>query len=197
MAFSAITGFHHSDTHFAIMTWTVTHRNWKQSWHLVQLQVFITPIRILRRICLHFGRLLADTFLVRSTYWVRFFGRCASSMLSWEEPCGFRPLLNWRKKIRNQNQDDRYHFKCIWHETFYWLIWKSVQSDGEWRLFYRGGILVCLVIQDFGLCKSDGWWRRIVDAQWCKITKFGISVQMLGVQGWNFAGLMCCKNYTC
>ena len=45
--------------------WTVTHRNWKQSWHLVQLQVFITPIRILWRICLHFGRLLADTFLVR------------------------------------------------------------------------------------------------------------------------------------
>ena len=30
--------------------------------------------------------------------------------------------------------------------------------------------------------------------QWCKITRYGISVQIL--QGWNLAGLMCCKNYT-
>ena len=36
-------------------------------------------------------------FLVRSTYWVRFFfPRLPSGMLTWE-PCGRRPLLNWRK----------------------------------------------------------------------------------------------------
>ena len=33
--------------------------------------------------------------------------------------------------------------------------WKSFQSDEEWRLFYCNSILVCQVIQDFGLCKLD------------------------------------------
>ena len=43
--------------------------------------------------------------------------------------------------------------KCIWHEIFYQLIWKSFQSDEEWSLFYCDSILVCRVIQDFSLCK--------------------------------------------
>ena len=42
----------------------------------------------------------------------------------------------------------------------------------------------CRVIQDFGLCKLDDLWRHIVETKWCKITKYGISVQMLSVQGW-------------
>ena len=29
-----------------------------------------------------------------------------------------------------------------------------------------------------------------------KITKYGIIVQILSLRGWNFAGLVCCKNYT-
>ena len=87
--------------------------------------------------------------------------------------------------------------ECKWHEFFYQLIKKSFQSDEEWRLFYCNSILVCRVIQDFGLCELDDLWRHIVDTKWCKITKYGISVQMPSVQGWNFAGLMCCKNYTC
>ena len=32
--------------------------------------------------------------------------------------------------------------------------------------------------------------------KWCKITKYGISVQVRSLQDWNFAGLMCCKDYT-
>jgi len=30
---------------------------------------------------------------------------------------------------------------------------------------------------------------NIVDTKWCQITKYGISVQILSLQGWNFAGL--------
>ena len=142
--------------------WTVMHGKWKLSQHLAQLQVFITPIRILRRIYLHFGRLLADTFVVRSTYWVT--------------------------KI-----------KMIAITSSVFDIKFFISSFGRAFKVMKNGVyfILCLVIQDFGLYKSDDLWRHIVDTQWCKITKFGISVQMLGVQGWNFAGLICCKNYTC
>ena len=115
----------------------------------------------MRRICLHFGRLLADTFVLRSTYWVSFFCRCPSSMLSWEEPCGFRPLLNWRKKwgtkikmiaITSSVFDIKF-FICSFGRAF------KVMKNG---VYY---ILVCLVIQYFGLYKSDDLWRHIVDTQ--------------------------------
>ena len=32
---------------------------------------------------------------------------------------------------------------------------EEFQSEEEWRLFYCNTILVCRVIQDFGLCKLD------------------------------------------
>ena len=56
-------------------------------------------------------------------------------------------------------------------------------------------LLVAELFTDFDLCKLDDLWRHSVDTKWCKITKYGISVQILSLQGWNFAGLMCCKNY--
>ena len=86
--------------------------------------------------------------------------------------------------------------KCLWSEIFYYLIWQSFQNDEEWRLFYCDSTLGCRVIQDFDLCKLNDLWCHFVDTKWCKITKYGISVQVLSLQGWNFAGLMCCKNYT-
>ena len=78
--------------------------------------------------------------------------------------------------------------KCQWSEISYKLTWKSFQNDD--------GTLGCLVIQDFDLCKLDDLWHHIADTNWCKITKYGISMQILSLQGWNFAELMCCKNYT-
>ena len=87
----------------------------------------------------------------------------------------------------------QHRLKCLWSEIFYYLIWQSFQNDEEWRLFYCDSTLGCRVID---LCKLDDLWRHFVDTKWCKITKYGVSVQVLSLQGWNFAGLMCCKNYT-
>ena len=72
----------------------------------------------------------------------------------------------------------RQALKCIWHEIFYYLIWKSFPSDEEWRLFYCDSTFGCRVIQDFGLCKLDYMWRHIVDTKWCKVTKNGISLKI-------------------
>jgi len=69
--------------------------------------------------------------------------------------------------------------KCIWHEIFYWLVGKSFRSDGGWRLFCCGGSLGCRVVRDDGLCELDDLWRHSVHTEWCKITKYGISVQIL------------------
>ena len=41
----------------------------------------------------------------------------------------------------------------------------------------------CRVIKDFDLCKLGDLWRHIVNTKWCKITKYGISVQVLSLQG--------------
>ena len=86
--------------------------------------------------------------------------------------------------------------KCLWNEMFYYLIRKSLQNDEQWRLFYCDSTLGCWVIQDFDLCKLDDLWRHRVDTKWCKITKYWISLQVLSLQSWNFAGLMYCNNYT-
>ena len=71
----------------------------------------------------------------------------------------------------------------------YKIIGKSFQNDEKWRLFYQDSTFSCRVIKDFGLCKLDDLWRHIVDNN--KIWNICASLQ-----GWNFAGSMCCKNYT-
>ena len=60
-------------------------------------------------------------------------------------------------------------------------------------------VIALLVAELFNILiygNLDDLWRHSVDTKWCKITKYGIFVQILSLQGWNFAGLMCCKNYT-
>ena len=74
--------------------------------------------------------------------------------------------------------------KCIWHEIFKLFLSESFQSDEEWHLFYCNSILGCRVIQDFDLCKLEDLWGHKVDTKWCKITKYGISVHILSLQGW-------------
>ena len=66
-----------------------------------------------------------------------------------------------------------------------------------WRMAFIifDSIIGCRVIQDLDLCKLGDLWRHDADAKCCKITKYGISVQILSLQGWNFARLMYCKNY--
>ena len=71
---------------------------------------------------------------------------------------------------------------------FYNRIWKSFQNDEDWCLFCCDSTLGCRVVQDFDLCKLDYLWRHSVDTKWCKITKYGISVEMLNLQGWNLQG---------
>jgi len=63
-------------------------------------------------------------------------------------------------------------------------LFESIQNDEEWRLFYCDSTLGCWVIQDFDLCKLDDLWRHNVDENWCK-TKYGISVRIQSLQGWN------------
>ena len=87
--------------------------------------------------------------------------------------------------------------KCIWHEIIYLLIRKSFQSDEEWWLFYCNSSLACRVIQDIGSCKLEDLWHHNVDTKLCKITKYRIHLcKYSSLQGWNFAELMCTKNYT-
>ena len=50
---------------------------------------------------------------------------------------------------------NRAQFKVHMTRNFLLAIWKSFQSDEEWRLFYCNSILVCRVIKDVGLCKLD------------------------------------------
>jgi len=85
--------------------------------------------------------------------------------------------------------------KCPWHEIFYYLVWKSFQSDEERRLFCDS-TLGCRVLQDFELCKLDNLQRQNRNTKWCKTTKYVIFVQILNLQGWNLAGLMYCNIYT-
>ena len=56
----------------------------------------------------------------------------------------FVTILQFRGSTKNQK------LKLILKK-----FWKSFQSDEEWRLFYCNSVLVCRVIQDFGLCKLD------------------------------------------
>jgi len=72
----------------------------------------------------------------------------------------------------------------IWHKIFYLHIQRSFQSDEELYLFHCNSILCCdIVMSQCG--------HKII-----KITKYGISVSILSLQDWNFAGLMYWKNYT-
>jgi len=48
----------------------------------------------------------------------------------------------------------------------------------------------------FSQYKSCDNKEKVLKKKCCKKAKYGISVQILRLQGWNFAGLMCCKNYT-
>ena len=86
--------------------------------------------------------------------------------------------------------------KCPWHEIFCYLVRKSFQNDEEWRLFYCDSTLGCRVIQDFDLCKLDMCDVTKGTESGFQITKNWISVQILNLQGWNFARLMYCNNYT-
>ena len=69
------------------------------------------------------------------------------------------------------------------------LVRKSFQNDEEWRLF-------CCIIQSFYLCILDSLGRHNRNTKWYKITKYGISVQILNLLDWNFAELMYCNNDT-
>jgi len=88
------------------------------------------------------------------------------------------------------------HFKVnMWHKLFF--IEEGLSKWWRVHLFCWSGILGCQDIQGFDLCKLDKLLCDDVDTKSCKITKkYGIPVQILSLQGWNFAGLMYCKNYT-
>jgi len=64
----------------------------------------------------------------------------------------------------------------------------------------RGG--VCFVVMAFlfaelfGILVCAGWMTCDVTLWTQNDVKYGISVQILSLQALNFAGLMCCKNYT-
>ena len=64
-------------------------------------------------------------------------------------------------------------------------FWRAFKVHDEWPLFYCNSILVCRVIQNFGLCKWDDLWCHIADTKWCNTTKYRISVHLiLSLQGW-------------
>jgi len=89
------------------------------------------------------------------------------------------------------------YLRCIWHKISYWFIGESFQNDEEWRLLHCDSILDCHIVQGFDLCKLDDLSCHDVDAKSCKITKYGISVQIQVcrvklLQGWGTARFTHC-----
>ena len=77
-------------------------------------------------------------------------------------------------------------FKSVYDAKFFISsFWRSfiVMKNGVY--FIVIAFLFAELFRIFGYAM----WRHIVDTKWCKITKYGISVQILSLQGWNFAGL--------
>ena len=92
----------------------------------------------------------------------------------------------------------KWNLKCIWQ---IFSLAGSKELSRWWRMAftnYCNSTLGCQIIIDFDLCKLEDLWRHIVDTKLiCKITKYGISLQIQSLQGWNFAGLMCCQITHC
>ena len=65
-----------------------------------------------------------------------------------------------------------------------------IQNDEGWRLSsWLPSYSRFWFMQIWGLVTSQR-------GHWWKITIYGISVQILSLQGWNYVGLIYCKNYT-
>ena len=52
--------------------------------------------------------------------------------------------------------------KCIWHENYFLLIWKTFQNTEEWHFSFWNIIFRFRDIDVFLLCKLHQWWRHIV-----------------------------------
>ena len=65
-----------------------------------------------------------------------------------------------------------------------------IQHDEGWRLSsWLPSYSRFWFMQIWGIVTSQR-------GHWCKITIYCTSVQILSLQGWNYVGLICCKNYT-